>query len=212
MQYTLQHHGNDTSLISNIFNAWAQTDVETALAKAASISNPDSRDRALAACYGALAHTDPQRALKESERLQGDAKRMAIMYITSNWAHESPAEAANWIIRSGGADTAGLQTVMHQWARQYPAQAAQWLDTLAAGKQRDEAISPFISVVQNSEPETAAAWAMAIQDERKRSNAVQNVFSSWYNNNRKAAVDWIKTAGGITDETRQQILRSRGLQ
>jgi hypothetical protein len=79
---------------------------------------------------------------------------------------------------------------------------------MPASQVRDGAVSSFVSVISQDDPEGAVAWASTIGDENRRNNSVQNAFSNWQRTNKAAAAAWLDQTTAISEQTRANLKRN----
>jgi len=155
---SLEEGDEKTQIRSSVVSQWAQMDPEGALEWAASL---DERDRSATVQQIAqsLRWSDPQRSgeLMLSEATTPEERSQAYVSTISSWANNDPNAAGEWL---------GKQE---------------------QGPELDQARRQFATSVVQKDPESAMAWADAIADDQKRSDAVQNIYIQWRSNDEAAA-------------------------
>ncbi len=186
----------------------AKDDPERAIKTATTMLSPEQQNRVLSPIAGQWAAKDPKAAAKWASELKTSQGSWSIAYsVTSAWARKDPQAAADWIMQSPTAGFA-VSNVTQEWANVDPTAAAKWLDRVPAGKNRDSAIQGFIQAVTDTDPAGAAEWAQTISDANQRENAVSNLYRKWNSADPKASEAWLRSATGISDQTRERILKS----
>jgi len=161
---------------------WARRDPKAAAAWAASL--PDElRAAALHAAIGVQAAADPGAAQQFYASLTEAALRTeAAAPLAAQWAATDPAAAAVWAVsladESGRA--AAATGVSASWMLRDPAAASRWVDGLPAGAAKDAAIAALTeSPALKNDPDSAAVWAAAIQNESLRRTALAAAVRRW---------------------------------
>ncbi len=94
-------------------------------------------------------------------------------------------------------------STISSWAYNDPNAAGEWLGKQEQGPELDQARRQFANSVVQKDPESAMAWADAIADDQKRSDAVQNIYIQWRSNDEaaaNAAIDETDLSGRRMDE------------
>ena len=98
----------------------------------------------------------------------------------------------------------------------YPQGASKWLDTIPAGKAREQAAEAFINNVSYQEPALAAKWVMELAtaeskqpgQNNRNSYRVENLARTWLQQDEKAARAWIQQAP-LSEERKKLLLQPK---
>lgn len=84
---------------------------------------------------------------------------------------------------------------------------AEFVNTLAVGKERDQAVGALVSDLgQQGDPESAFDWATSISDASKRESMIRNVANQWKEYDREAARAAVAGAD-ISSEAKTKIIK-----
>ncbi|HSP43555.1 MAG TPA: hypothetical protein VLO11_11835 [Luteolibacter sp.] len=155
---------NQTShQFSQLAGQWAQQDLEAAQKWVESLPAGRTREQAMSGIIGTLAQTDPAKAAS----ILGDA------VVTNQNSHQ-------------------FGMVVGEWIKTDQTAALAWLDSLdLRGDAQRNVHSQFISSWVNEDAHAASQYALGIQDEKSRQQAIGSLISAWGNNDPVAAREWI---------------------
>jgi cytochrome c553 len=158
---------NQTShQFSNLASQWAQQDLEAARKWAESLPPGQSRERAMSGILSTLSRTDP-------------AKAAAFLSGT--------------VVTNQNASQVGM--VAGEWIKTDQTAALAWLDSLdLRGDALQYANNQFMSTWVNEDAAAASRYALGIQDEKAREQAIGSLIGTWANNDPVAARAWIMTS------------------
>lgn len=171
---------------------------------------PSVRDHALGEMAKSLAITDPEAALEvlgkvEWENPPPNVLGSKVLRPSGGWRSsggnfsESPAEALVKLFESGhheaieflGSLPPGERSertygrIMNRWLERDSIAASTWLADQPAGPLKDAAISSMTNwLVFDERPdyESAARWALKIQDSEEMINRLHNIYGKWQQN------------------------------
>ncbi len=198
------------NIISNIASGYGRKNPEEALAWANGLDE-NVRSSAVSSVISRLSGEDPTLAISHLDQLGLGAEdpiyRQATQQIASNWAHQDPVSASEWVatlpddeLRSGA-----VGDIADRWARIDPVSASEWIGTLEQGQARDQAAQRLVNRISREDPESAAIWAQSIGDENQRNNALSNAYRNWMRidpEGARAAVE----ASPLPPEYKQQFI------
>ena len=84
--------------------------------------------------------------------------------------------------------------VISDWAQTDPMAAGQWLQRLAAGQERDTAVSEFAYYVVDRDPAAAFDWVKTVGDPFFRDVQFNALASRWIQSDPDAATKWIQAS------------------
>ena len=187
--------GSREHIIGEIAQSWAQNSPKDALDWAATLEGKE-RQRALYTSLGELARTDRQSAAKFVENMETDERGTYLKSVSSEWAVEEPAEAAEWVmdLASGsGSDEgvgAALGDVLWKWTRDDPSAAGNWLNEQEKGPTLDGAITGLAGAAFEQDPAASLSWATQISNEGLRNISLTVGLGAWMQRDAEAATQW----------------------
>ena len=99
-----------------------------------------------------------------------------------------------------------IQNIVDNWGDYDIKGAAEFVNTLAEGKERDQAVERLVHDVQRSDPESAFAWAASVSDASRRENMIRNAANQWKDYDPAAARKAVAGAD-ISENARASILK-----
>ena len=163
---------------SNLAGQWAQQDLEAARKWAESLPSGRTRERAMSGIIGALAQTDPAKA----------AAMLGGAVVTSQ-------------------NSGQVGTIVGAWIKTDQTAALAWLDSLdLRGDTQRNVHSQFLQNWVNEDAPAASRYALGIQDEKSRQQAISSLVGAWGNNDPVAAREWIMTS--LEGESKNRSLNS----
>jgi len=85
-----------------------------------------------------------------------------------------------------------MNQLSKQWSAVDPIATAKWLNTQPPSAESDLAISNFVSVISQSDPQGAIEWAQSIEEPGLRDQSVQHVLKTWQVQDAAKANKWLK--------------------
>jgi hypothetical protein len=170
---------NQTShQFSNLANQWAQQDLAAAQRWVESLPAGQTREQAMSGIIGALAQTDPAKAAA----LLGGA-----------------------VVNNQNSHQVGM--VVGEWIKSDQTAALAWLDSLdLRGAAQQNVHSQFMHNWVNEDAPAASRYALGIQDEKSREQAISSLVGAWGNNDPVAAREWIMNS--LEGESKNRSLNS----
>jgi hypothetical protein len=163
---------------SQLASQWAQQDPEAAQKWVESLPAGQTREQAMGGIIGALANTDP-------------AKAAAII--------------GGAVVTNQNSYQVGM--LVGEWIKTDQTAALAWLDSLdLRGDAARNVHSQFINTWANEDAAAASRYALGIQDEKTRQQAIGSLISTWGNNDPVAARDWIMNS--LEGDSKNQSLNS----
>lgn len=119
--------------------------------------------------------SDPEKWVKRLDELPEDKRTEARRLLGMGWAMSDPASAMKWAtsLPEGPQRDAAFFPVISGWAQKNSYDASQWIEKQPVGRTRDLATSSLVGALVQSQPETAWNWAITIEGEQERLNALQ---------------------------------------
>jgi hypothetical protein len=182
-------------IIGEIAQSWAQTSPKDALDWAINLEGKE-RQRALNTSLGELAQTDRLAAAKFVEGMDPDERSTYLKSVSSEWAAEEPAKAAEWIMdlasqsNSDKGVGAALGDVLWKWTREDPQAAGNWLNEQEKGPTLDGAITGLAGAAFEQDPEASLSWATQISNEGLRGISINVGLGAWMQRDAEAAKQW----------------------
>ena len=190
---------------------WALKDPGAAMRWAQELPDEKLRAEALKGVWQEFTSKHPEEAAAQLSKNSAAAPFIADTGkdIARNLAEKDPQKAAQWAatLRQPEARKEAFSALGEYHAGKDGADAGQWLNTLPEGVDRESAIKGFVYRAKDNYPEEATAWATAIQDTDARRAALSTALGYWCRNDLLAALEWLQTSPGISDEDRQAILK-----
>jgi hypothetical protein len=170
---------NQTShQFSSLAGQWAQQDLEAARKWVESLPAGQVREQAMSGIIGTLAQSDPAKA----------AAVLGGAVVTSRNSHQ-------------------VGMIVGEWIKTDQTAALAWLDSLdLRGDAQRNVHSQFLQNWVNEDAPAASRYALGIQDEKSRQNAITSLVGAWGNNDPVAAREWIMRS--LEGETKDRSLNS----
>lgn len=108
-----------------------------------------------------------------------------------------PAETIQWVaeVRSESDQRKMIPNMVLNWAKRDANAAFGWIGRQAPSPVRDASIVELVTKGPNLASESAADWALQIQDQTMRTDALQNVVKAWRREAPQAAEAWLSQQG-----------------
>ena len=190
--------GSREHVIGEIAQSWAESSPKEALDWAATLEGKE-RQRALNTSLGELARTDRESAAKFVESMDADERTTYLKSVSSEWASEEPAEAAEWVMDlASESDSdegvgAALGDVLWKWTREDPEAAGNWLNEQEKGPTLDGAITGLAGAAFEQDPEGSLSWATQISDEGLKGISIAVGLGAWMQRDAEAAKQWAES-------------------
>jgi len=142
---------------------WAQQDLDAARKWVESLPAGRTRERAMSGILNTLAQTDPVKAAS----VFGDA-----------------------VVNNQNSGDVGM--IVGEWIKTDQTAALAWLESLdLRGDNQRNVHSQFLSYWVNEDPAAASRYALGIQDEKSREQAIDSLVGSWGSSDPQAAREWV---------------------
>ena len=125
------------------------------------------------------------------------------------YAEREPAAAAAWLATMPNAiDGQTASKVVEAWYPNDPLAVGRWVESLPAGKGRDEALNALVQKLSWRSPAAAAEWAETIVDPTLREKAAGLAFYSLSRDDPTRAREWMQNLGGVQPKWKERMLRN----
>jgi len=208
---------NDPALLKLVAGKWAEKDPQSAAAWAAGLPAGDERDAATINAAVTWAQKDPTAAAGYAVSLPTEETRgQAVAAVISAWSQTAPAQTAAWVgqLPENATRMQATAQLMSAWAGNDATAAGQWLNTLPPSPSRDSAVaaynnavSVYSSVLAATSPASAFTLAGTISNETLRNRSLQEIATTWLNQNPAAAQQKI-VQSSLPAEIKNQLLES----
>lgn len=160
---------------------------------------PDEVERkeARAAILGQLAMMEPDQAIKMTADLPADERKDVSQRVGTMLMMSDPERGATYLLENAEPDKKGpvYQQIVSQWVNTDANKAGAWLGAQPQTPELDGARSSFATQVAARDPESAMAWANTVTEENQRSQAVEQVFTTWKKKDEAAATAALQSSG-----------------
>jgi len=188
---------NDPALLKLVAGKWAEKDPQSAAAWAAKLPPGQEQDDATVNAAVVWAQKDPAAAAAYATSLPtAETREQAVMAVISAWSQTAPAQAAAWVqqLPENTARSQAMGQLMGTWAGTDAAAASQWLKTLSPSASRDYAVAAYdnavgvySSALSATSPAIAFQSAGTISNETLRNRSLQEIATTWLNQDPVAA-------------------------
>ncbi|MEY3894894.1 MAG: hypothetical protein RLZZ214_413, partial [Verrucomicrobiota bacterium] len=162
---SLPANSQTSNQFSNLAGQWAQQDLEAARKWVESLPAGRTRERAMNGIISTLAQTDPAQA----------AAMLGGAVVTNQ-------------------NSGQVGTIVGAWIKTDQTAALAWLDSLdLRGDTQRNVHSQFLQNWVNEDAPAASRYALGIQDEKSRQQAISSLVGAWGRNDPQAAREWIMT-------------------
>jgi len=175
--------------------AWAQT-----------IKDESARKDLTNQIYRNWANNDPT-SLFQNMTSEQFAELNQTSTLMSNWATQSPAEAAAWIDNvPENQRTNVIDNVSNRWLDHDPYEASIWISELPQGEGRQEAVENLVNEIYRNDPASALDWSLDIEDEGKRRSLARKALQEWNKSDQEDARATL-LASDFSDEDVEYLLK-----
>ncbi|HWL52573.1 MAG TPA: hypothetical protein VNQ90_09065 [Chthoniobacteraceae bacterium] len=181
-------------LAGQVLGVLARRDPDAALALLEKEPRENQRLTMRATLIGAVAETDPARARALLKEYPEVARGNRAYTLFSQWASRNPLDAidAAYQLGSGAARQQALQAIGMTWASTDPQAAEAWVNTLPAGKARDQLWLNLVQRKAFDDPEaTVESLLRADIGESTRRQGMQSALMAWGQQDRDAALAFV---------------------
>jgi hypothetical protein len=170
---------------------WSNTDVNSAVSWAQSLSQGAARNRALEQLSDKWTMTNPQAAAADALK-ENDPQ--LLRNVAAKWAEIDPGAAAAWArqLPAGKAGTEAIVSLMPTWTQRDPQAAADFIADLPSGDAQNEAAVSAVSAWAYTAPAEAAQWVSDFPEGSARNLAMKQLVGTWAGNDANQVAQWIK--------------------
>ncbi len=181
-------------LTTQVLEVLARKDPAAALALAAKEPDGSQQKSLRANLIGVIAETDPARAKALLREFPDTAKGAGAYTLFSAWARRDPLDAIEiaYQLGEGSARLQALQIIGSTWAASDPQAAESWVNTLPAGKMRDQLWMALLLQKTQENPQ-AAMESLTRADVREsvRMQGMQTILMTWGRQDRDGALAFL---------------------
>ena len=170
-------------LLQHAVQQWAARDLNNAVAWAGRLPDLKSRDEFLAIIAVEWAGQEPAHAAEfaASALTAGRPRDEAMLQIADRWMRVAPEQAADWISRFPASDGEVRDFAIGQltatWGRADLEKTARWIVRLPMDGSRDAALSAYVPILANTDPDLAVQWLAKIQDPAVRTVTLERLLN-----------------------------------
>jgi hypothetical protein len=175
------------------------------------VTTGSTSQNVLNALVSTWADLNPRAAAEWVETLTDpDNKIIGRVTLASEWAQQSPAEAAAYFtpILATAEDRTGLDlaaALVNSWGAGDPAAAAEWIAKLPEGKVREDAAGALATIWAAADIQAAIKWTDTLTEPAMKKNTIDHLGTTWGAIEPKKALAWLDTLP--QDETRREATR-----
>jgi hypothetical protein len=166
------------------------------------------KNQLLSAVLELVAGQNPRQALEMIEALGAFPARLALQRsILLRWAESDPAAAANAATQMKGLGSKTLADLAARWAARNLTAALMWARGISSVQARDLAVRQVVQVWAETDPHSAAGFALSQPPGRLRENLLTDIIRHWGNTDVDAMIDWARAMpdGAIPNRILQGI-------
>lgn len=174
---TMPEGSQREELANNLAWIMAEDDPQAALSWADSFEDAGLKKQLKDQAIKGWVSRDPQAAVAYLNST-GDSSQMKeyANTIAQYWFDHDPQEAARWAQSvDDEAKSNAVAAVAQKWLHMDTKKASEWIAELEPGEPRDRAVKSLVDVIDDSEPESAFAWATTIQEPIERFKSIYRV-------------------------------------
>jgi len=184
-----------TEAVSAVVQGYASRDFEGALALFKTQADPSVREPAILELAGTLAGSDPLRAFALGAELSPSPDRDRFLTTTASmWAALDGPAAAQWAaqIPDETLQQRMLGEIVVQWSDKDPVAAAtRAMQSMVAGRTRDDAVISIIQRWAQHEPEAAGEWVLNFPQGELRDTASTELVKQWSQRDIGQTGEWV---------------------
>ncbi|MGC1480151.1 MAG: hypothetical protein WA771_06585 [Chthoniobacterales bacterium] len=172
--------GELDAVSGSIAEEWAIKDPAKAIGWAEGLPQGAAREEAIQGALAGWAENDPRAAFAHYQSNFGQNLETAE-WIFDSWAFNNPNEASAEVMKIANPEmrARAVSGVVSGWLDEGSSVSAveNWVDSLPAGRERDEASYAVVDMLSFDEPEAAWTRAATIQEPDVRTEAIQTAFA-----------------------------------
>ena len=195
---------------------WAEQNPAAAQQWALSLPAGESRDSAMASVAGGWTKVDPTAAMTWVQSLPlGDARDNAVDAIMDEWQYQgtNPQLLAQLAatMKEGEMREVVYKVIAEKWGDRDPDATGQWVQSLPQSPSKDMAAWMFVDELHlqyaddTKQLAQAAPLATAIQSDKERYNAIEELARMWLVADRPTAETWLAQTN-LPDDRKQKLL------
>jgi hypothetical protein len=141
------------------------------------ISDANERDRLLEGAIKTVPQVELAKISQDVLSIRDDYVRMrAISSYVSRLFERNPQDAIEWTMATeGGARDTAISGLVSTWYYTDSEGLSDWINTLPAGRDRDNALSVLVSKLKPNDRQIAIEVASKINDKRRRENLLKSL-------------------------------------
>jgi hypothetical protein len=211
LQFASQNHDFDY-IASDIFQQLASENIDSALARAQTITDSNARYQALRGVFSYKASQNPMEALRLAATVGPlpNGESLSQM-IYRQWSQTDPQAAAAQAAQEPAADrwNSPVGQVLRNWASQDPLAAIAWTSSMPDQATQTRDISQIVRQWSRDDFNAAANWVNSTPAGAMRDSAAASLAFSISNSNPTAAVGWVQSIAdaGQRDSALQRLSR-----
>ncbi len=181
-------------LAGQVLEVLARSNPDAALALLAKEPDGNQQRSMRATLIGAIAESDPTRAKALLREFPDTAKGTGAYTLFSAWAGRDPLGAIElaYQVSDGSSRLQALQIIGSTWAASDPQAAESWVNTLPAGKMRDQLWLNLLYQTTQADPQAAMESILrADLRESTRLQGMQTALTAWSRQDREGALAFI---------------------
>jgi hypothetical protein len=183
---------------------WDESRRGEILAKIQSMEDPAEKSLARQSVISQWSQIDPEGAIEWSATLDGDEHSEVVKQIAQSLRWSDPERSGDLLLSEAKTPedrSQAYSNTISSWVNNDPNGAGEWLGNQDQGPELDAARQQFAQSVAGKDPESAMAWANAVIDAEKRTDAVRGVYQQWRGEDQEAA----DAALGETELSQEKI-------
>jgi hypothetical protein len=196
LKFAAQNHEFDY-ITSDVFQQLAADDMQGALARAQSMTDPNARYQALRGILSFMADQDPLGALKLANTFGNFANNEPLSQaIYRQWSAVDPQAAAAQAAldgNSGSAWRSPVSQVLRNWATQDPLAAIAWSNSVADPATQARDIAQIVREWSRDDLSAAANWVNTLAPGSTRDAAAASLAFSLGGTDPAAAINWAQS-------------------
>ncbi|WP_309398455.1 hypothetical protein [Cerasicoccus maritimus] len=165
-----------------------------ALDDVAAMSNNETRRELLERIGSELGENDPASAAARLSRIEdADILRSTIPQLAQQWAQDDPVAAIEFVSQYQSDPSIyqhAMAEAIEEWAERDPYSAGNYLNEQPPSPELDRAVAEYSREAARVDPDAAMTYAMSVNDDGMRSQAVQQVARQWNRNAPEAYAKW----------------------
>ncbi len=167
------------------------------------------REMTVASLMKGWVERDPNEAAAYVDSVADVERRNELsLGLVKAWSKTEPQRAAEWLSSHSAIETVSADVVaeaIEGWSAIDPMAASEWLATVPPGENLDQGSCMLAQRIVGIDPQSAADWALSIQNEETRVRSLARVFSSWERSRGGEAFEALD-ALDLTPEVRAEII------